>query len=279
MLNFVMRGHDLEGDSVAKLAKKCKQYGLYGMQLAMAKSLKDFKQGCFSPALAQRLKEELGEIKIPVLGSYINPSATDKAVLEAELKKFCEQLKFAHFIGAHMVGTETGYVGDCCVSANNNTEHAYEYFLSNMAYLVEIAEKLGVMIGIEGVNCFVVNNPRKMRRALDDLNSPNVLAIFDPVNYLNPENYINQDKMIDDAFELFGEEMSVLHLKDFKIDEEGKFVHTLPTEGILNTKKILTYIKQRKPDMPIVLEGVTEKDVKRVMKNVQALYDEIEIEQ
>ena len=188
MLNFSMRGHDLEGDNLTELAKKCKTYGIYGMQLALAKSLKDFKQGRFSPALAERLKEELDGVKIPVLGSYINPSATNKEILEGELSKFCEQLKYARFLGAHMVGTETGSVGDKHVPENNHTEEAYEYFLSNMSYLVENAEKLGVMIGIEGVWSFVVNTPEKMRRALDDLNSPNVLAIFDPVNYLNEKN-------------------------------------------------------------------------------------------
>ena len=49
----------------------------------------------------------------------------------------------------------------------------------------------------------------------------------------------------------------------------------LPTEGILNIRKILTYIKNNKPDMPIVLEEVKEPDLGKVMKNVQALYDSI----
>ena len=176
-----------------------------------------------------------------------------------------------------MVGTETGYVGSECNEKDNHTEQAYKHLLTNLKELVAYAEKLGVMIGIEGVKAFVINDPQKMRRLLDDLNSPNVLAIFDPINFLGADNYNDQDKIIDDAFNLYGDEMCVLHLKDFVIDADGNMKSALPTEGMLNTEKILRYIKQRKPDMPVVLEGTGEKDLPRVMENVQRLYDGIEI--
>ena len=86
---------------------------------------------------------------------------------------------------------------------------------------------------------------------------------------------MDQDKIIDDAFELYGDEMCAVHLKDFVITDEGKVKRVLPTEGMLNTKKILTYIKYNKPDIPVVLEEVKERDLEKVMENVQRLYDSI----
>ncbi|MBQ8525411.1 MAG: sugar phosphate isomerase/epimerase [Clostridia bacterium] len=276
-MNFSMRGHDFDASSVKEVSEKCAKYGVYGVQLVMPKTIPDFKVGSFSPALAQKMKAELDEnnVKIPVLGCYINPSCTNEDELRSQMNRFKEQLKYARFLDAHMVGTETGYVGDSCVPENNHTEEAYQHFLGNLKELVSCAEKLGVMIGIEGVKIFVINSPQKMRRMLDDVNSPNVLCIFDPVNFIGADNYMEQDKIIDDAFALYGEEMCAVHLKDFIIDEQGNMRRVLPTEGILNTRKILTYIKNNKPDMPVVLEEVKEHDLEKVMKNVQALYDSI----
>ena len=276
-MNFSMRGHDFDAKSVKEVSEKCAQYGVYGVQLVMPKTIPDFKVGSFTPAYAQRIKAELDEnnVKVPVLGCYINPSCTDRQELESQMKRFKEQLKYARFIDAHMVGTETGFVGDSLNPEKNHTEEAYQYFLGNLTELVDCAERLGVMIGIEGVKVFVIDTPQKMRRMLDDIDSPNVVCIFDPVNFIGADNYMDQEKIIDDAFALYGEEMCAIHLKDFVIEEDGSMRRVLPTEGILNIKKILTYVKNNKPDMPIVLEEVREADLEKVMKNVQALYDSI----
>lgn len=72
-------------------------------------------------------------------------------------------------------------------------------------------------MGIEGVHFHVINTPTKMKRLVDDLNSPNVRVIFDPVNYINTANYKNQDEIINTHFDLLGEKTKLLHLKDFKL--------------------------------------------------------------
>lgn len=277
-MNFSMRGHDFEASSAREVSEKCKEYGLYGVQFVMPQTIKDFKVGQFSPSYAARIKDEFDKnnIKIPLQGCYINPSCTDPKSLKEQMDRFKEQLRYVKYTGAFMLGTETGYIGDTLDPEKNDTEEAYQYLLRNLKELVEYAEKLGVMVGIEGVWMFVINSPKKMRRLLDDLNSPNVLVIFDPVNLLNASNCKDQDKMIDEMFELLGNEISVLHLKDFIIDDEGVLRSTLPTEGHLNIKKILTFVKHRKPDLPVVLEGVKEKDLRKVMENVTKVYESIE---
>ena len=276
MLNFCMRGHDFEADSIDALAEKCRQYGIYGVQLVMPKTIPDFKVGQFTPAYATSMKDKLDAAgsKVPILGCYINPSCTNEAELKSQMDRFREQLKYAKFINAFAVGTETGFVGDACDPEANHTEEAYQHLLGNLRELVACAEKLGVMIAIEGVKVFVIDTPQKMRRLLDDLNSPNVLCIFDPINFIGVDNYEQQDKLIDDAFELCGDVMCAIHLKDFVV-EDGIMRRVLPTEGMLHTERILRYVKELKPDMPIVLEEVKEPDLVKVMENVQKIYDNI----
>ena len=277
MLNLCMRGHDFDVKSIEGVAQECAEYGLYGAQLAMNITVPDYKVGQFTPAYADRIKDTFAKnnVKLAIQSCYINPSCTDVDSLEAQLSRFEEQLKYARFTGAFCVATETNWVGDSCDAEANNTEHAYQYCIKNLRRLADCAEKLGVMIAVEGVRVFVINSPKRMKRMIDDLNSPNILCIFDPLNFLCAENFKDQDEMIDEVFELYGDRVCAIHLKDFISDENG-FRMALPTEGQLNITKILTWVKHNKPDMPSVLEETKEVNLQRVIDNLNALYEKIQ---
>ena len=63
---------------------------------------------------------------------------------------------------------------------------AYQLFAQTMSGLVEAAEKLGVIIGLEGGYNHVLHTPALMKRFLDDIASPNVEVIFDAMNLIHP---------------------------------------------------------------------------------------------
>ncbi|MBR4761054.1 MAG: TIM barrel protein, partial [Clostridia bacterium] len=151
-LNLGMRGHDLEAENIAELASKLNGYGLKSVQLVLKKSVKDFREGMFTPSYAKQIGDTFSKnnVDIAVLGCYINPSCTDKDSLKAQTDYFIESLKYARYMNAGVVGLETGFVGDTCIPENNHTEEAYEHLLTTMKYLRDNAEKLGVTIAIEG---------------------------------------------------------------------------------------------------------------------------------
>ena len=261
-LNIGLRGHDVEAEDLPELSQKLKEYGIINVQLVLKKSCKGFKEGMFSPSFAKKIGEIFSEngIEISVLGCYINPSNTNKQVLKQEMSYFIESLKYARYMNAGVVGLETGFVGEECNPENNQTEEAYQYLLSNMTVLKDAAEKLGVMIAVEAVSCFVINSPERMLRLVNDLNSPNIVVIFDLLNILTIENYEKQEEIVDKSFELLGDKISVIHLKDFKV-EDNKLKQCSIGEGMLNTAKILSVIKKYKPDIPIILEEINEKNI------------------
>ena len=250
-----MRGHDLSVSNIEELSALCGKMGVPTLQLALGKSYPGFRKGLFAPHLAKTIGRTLAEnhVDVTVLGCYINPSEADPVKLENNLSLFEEALKYAKFIGADMVGLETGYP----TPETAHTEEAYRTLLANMRRLVSVAEKLGVMIGIEGVHLFVVDTPEQMRRLLDDLNSPNVCVIFDPCNYLGPHNYHDQDAIMERACKLLADDMAVLHIKDYAF-ENGEFVYTPPLRGGLHLEKLFALLAQYKPGLPIILEEVNE---------------------
>ena len=187
---------------------------------------------------------------------------------------FVESIKYAKFMNAGVVGLETGFVGEECIPENNQTEESYRYLLSNMKVLRDAAEKLGVMIAVEAVSCFVINSPERMLRLVNDLNSPNIVVIFDLLNLLTTENYMQQYEIIDSAFELLGDKIAVIHLKDFKIDD-NQLKQCPIGEGMLNISKILSIIKAYKPNIPVILEEIKEYDLMVSSNKLNNLYQQI----
>ena len=69
-----------------------------------------------------------------------------------EVARFIEHLKYARIIGADMVGTETGRLSsDFRVTPETYSEDGYQLLLKSMREIVSAAEKLGVIVGVEGV--------------------------------------------------------------------------------------------------------------------------------
>ena len=271
-MNFGVRGHDIAADGLSELSKKLKDYGIKSVQLVLKKSCKGFKEGMFSPSFANKIGKTFEEngVNVAVLGCYINPSCTNEEALKAEMNYFVESLKYARYMNAGVVGLETGFVGESCNKERNNTEEAYQHLFSNMSVLRDAAEKLGVTIAVEAVSFFVINSPERMHRLITELNSPNMAVIFDPLNLITLENYNGQEALFNKMFELLGEKIAVIHLKDFKV--VGDHLEQCPIgEGLMNIPLLLSIIKERKPNIPIILEEVKEKDLLRSVEYLNSL--------
>lgn len=266
-----IRGHDIKAKGLENICLSAKEKGIEYLQLVLEKSIDGFSFGGFTDEYAEQLRNQLRGTKIAVLGSYINPSNPDEKALNADIAKFKEKIMYASVLNPIAVGTETGVYKE----GETYTEEAYQHVLKTMKEIVDEAEKRGVTVGIEGVHCFVINTPQKMKRLINDLDSDNVKVIFDPVNYLNIDNYKNQDKMINDVFELLCDKICVLHAKDFVV-ENGEFKAALPAEGNLNYKLILEKMKEYDLDIPIICEEINEDDATAAFDKLEKIWSNIQ---
>lgn len=178
-----------------------------------------------------------------VLGCYINPVNPDEKERQKAVAKFIEYLKYAKVIGADMVGTETGrYDAGFKVVPYTYTEGCYQLLLKSMREIVTAAEKLGVIVGVEAVHDHTLYCPEIMRRFLEDIDSPNVEAILDPVNLISAEHVADQDEEINKAFRLYGDRISVVHVK-FR-DERRKTGICPCREGLFHYEPLMKNLKK-----------------------------------
>ncbi|MCR5293911.1 MAG: sugar phosphate isomerase/epimerase [Lachnospiraceae bacterium] len=263
MIEFGMRCHDLcPKGPLLEVLDKVQEANLTHIQLAFGKSVSDydFQTGHYSAGFGHYLRKELEarNIHVAVLGCYINPANPDEDARKAAVARFIEHLKYAKRMGADMVGTETGrFSKDFKVTPLTRTEECYQTVLKSFREIVHAAEQLGMTVGIEGVFDHTIHSPALMDRLLHDLDSEAVEVIFDAVNLMVPEvefDPAGQEAILSEAFSLYGDRISVLHLKDFVFDG-AKQLYRHPGEGHFSYAPLMRFIKEKKPHIIGLLEN------------------------
>lgn len=261
MFTLGIRAHDFGKLPVDELARKIASFRLNGIQLAIAKAIDGINSdtGAQSPGLAAHLRQSFAQhdIRVAVLGCYVNivhPDLSERAQLMARFK---EHLRFARDYGCSVVATETASLNaDWSYHPDNGGEEAFTMAIRSIAELVEEAERFGVFATIEGVSTHVMNTPQRLKRMLDVIRSNNLQILFDPVNLLSLANYKEQDRLMKESFDLFGDRIVVIHAKDFTV-ENGVYRSVPAGQGQLNYPLLKDLVRQRKSHIDVILEDTT----------------------
>jgi Sugar phosphate isomerases/epimerases len=278
-MRFGMRCHDVIHNNLEGLAESIQEKNFKSVHLALTKVKTDFdfKKSRITPGMAKHVRDTFGKrgISIDILGCYVNLAHPDDAELKVLLDRFKEHIRFARDFGCSLVGTETGALNKEYVEGpENNTEEAFLRTLNSVKELVKEAEKFGVIVAIEGVAKHVINTPERMKRVLDNIDSNNLQVIFDPTNYITPENYKNQDELIKKAFDLFGDRIVAVHAKDF-ICEDNEIKLAPIGKGLLNYELLLSELKQKYPYIDIFFESTKPEHVDDSIEYITKTYNSI----
>ncbi len=270
------RAHDFGCLPPEELAARMEAAGVTCVQLALTKALAGVPTGpgCLSPGYANYVADTFRRhgIRIAVLGCYINLIHPDPDERRRLLDRFKELIRYARDFDCAIVGTETGSLNaDYSFHPGNHGEAALQALVDSAAELAGEAEKFGVLVGLEGVAKHVANTPRRLQRVLAAVPSRNLQVIFDPVNFITAENHLDQDAMLQESFDLFGERIVMLHAKDFVI--EGDRVKTVPPgKGLLNYPLLIRLIKAQKPYIYTSLEDTKPEFLGESMEFIRKLY-------
>ena len=276
VLNLGIRAHDISAETLEQLAAEVGEKGFTAVQLALAKSISNFPTGLgnLSPGYGQYVKStfQQEEVKIAVLGCYINMIHPKPDERQLQLDRFKEHIRFARDFGCSVVGTETGSViPELGYTEENYTEEPYEQVVKSVRELVTEAEKFGVIVGIEGGINHPIHTPQRMKRLLDDVPSPNLQVIYDPANFISIHNMNEQEAVIEEAFELFGERIVIVHAKDFILENDDIKMVPVGT-GQLNYHAVFKKLKQQKPFVNVLLENTKEPHISFSIQYLQTQY-------
>lgn len=269
---FGLRGHDI-GNNFDEMCRNAKAAGVKKLQFALAKTVNDvdFDKIGYDEKLSQEIKAKLEEndLHVSVLGCYICPVHSDPQALKTQLKRFENFLYYARDFGADVIGTETGVLETI---EKTYSEENYQFFVSNMRPIVKKAEELGVTVGIEPVYASTIWSPQVMRRLLDDINSENMKVILDVSNMTHAPTRHMQCDIINDSFDLFGDEIKAVHLKDFTFDGDKKSFAVAGT-GELMTELIFDRLEELRHTPEIILDETKLELYEESLKSLENILD------
>lgn len=274
-----IRLHDIKKAPIEERLAIAKEQGFTCGHLALSKVISEYPvdDGALTPGYALYLKRLFAkhELDIAVLGCYLNLANPNEESLRKITHRYMAHIRFASLLGAGVVGTETGAPNEeYKYEERNHSEEALEIFVKNLRPVVEYAEKMGVIMAIEPVYKHIVCNPKRARRVLDEIHSPNLQIIFDPVNLLDISNYQNRDAMIAEAIEVLGDDIAMIHIKDFVV-EDGKLKSVAAGTGEMDYTQIVRFIKERKPYIHVTLENTIPENAVSARMYIQSLWEQM----
>jgi len=274
-----IRVHDTTKRPFEERIKEIHDLGFACGHLALGKVIEEYSTAdeAMTPGFAMYVKNVFAKnnVDIAVLGCYLNLANPNPEQLAKTVHRYMAHIRFASLLGCGVVGTETGapnetytYTPEC------HTEEALQTFIANLRPIVKYAEQMGVIFAIEPVFRHIVWNPKQARRALDEIQSPNLQIIFDPVNMLDITNYENRQEIFDEAIDLLGEDIAMVHLKDFNVGD-GRLLSCGCGMGIMDYTSILKFMKERKPFIHATLEDTKPENNQQAKNFILQKYAEI----
>lgn len=263
-MTLCIRPHDVGKDTPEALAEKIHALGFQGVQLAIAKAIKD--QNGNPDTLTEEVCKEIKagfnkhNVEIPLLGAYFNPVHSNKEKVKAGAEKFADHLRKAHLFGAKYVASETGSYNDepWIYHPKNQTEEAFEEVYSVFKPLADVAKEAGSFLTVEGAWGHCMYCPAQMDRLVKALDNGNVRVTVDIYNYLYEKNYEQRFDILDECLDRFGDKIAVFHIKDFNINPDGTLREVGIKDGIMGWDKMLPKIQKAVPNALLVFEGMKD---------------------
>ena len=266
-MNIGIRLHDTAPGTLEERLGFARVQGFTCAHIALSKTVDGFRMEDAPTLLNRELAEAFRgalrrkEMECAVLGCYLNLADPDAERRERTRGIYQAHLRFAAETGAAMVGTETFANPESRFEAPApESEEAYAFFLDCIRPVARYAEECGAILAVEPVYYHIISTPERAERMLNDLNCDSVKIILDAVNLISPEQAENTDAVVSDAIRRLGEQVRVLHMKDFTREGEQMNASACGT-GSMRYERLLAFAKERK--LPMTLENTVPENAER----------------
>ena len=138
---------------------------------------------------------------------------------------------------------------------DNDTSEAWSDLVAVMREAVRSAEDHGVTSASSRRSPMWSNSARKARRLIDEIGSPRLKVIMDGANIFHRGELARMREMLDEAFELVGDDIVLGHAKD--LDHDGEAGHLAAGVGVLDYRYYLALMQDSGFDGAIILHALT----------------------
>lgn len=142
---------------------------------------------------------------------------------------------------------------------DNDSAEAWQEMLASMYVAAEIAAEFNVTMGFEPEVSNVVDSARKGRRLLDTIQSPHLKVVMDGANVFHAGELSKMHAVLDETFDLLGNDIVLAHAKD--ISQDGEAGHDAAGTGLLDYDYYLALLQRAGYTGPLILHSLSEAQV------------------
>jgi sugar phosphate isomerase/epimerase len=262
-------------DAVRAHGLRCVQFNL---SCAGVPSLPDE----IAPSLITRIRDaaQSRDIEITAVSGTYNMIHPDQEVQQRGLRRLrtlaaaCRGLS-----GGLSGGLETAIITLCTGTRNpvnmwqwhpeNASPQCWSDLLQAMEAALRIAEEEQVTLAFEPERANVVNTAARGHALLAAMQSPRLKVVIDPANLIVPGDERPMSQVLDEAFDLLGEQIVIAHAKDRGADDTFRAAG----EGILDYDHYLHLLQARAFPGPLIIHGLAETQVDAAL---QFIHDKLQ---
>jgi sugar phosphate isomerase/epimerase len=212
-------------------------------------------------------------VEIVGLAGYRNLVAPDPEGRRANIEFLERCLELAPALGAPIVATETGTrnaEGDWTDAPENWGDEAWSLLHEALDRLVPVAERHGALLALEATVTNVLRTQGQLIGLLDRYPSQHLQVVCDPYNYLSASLLPAQERHTAALLERFEPRFVLAHLKD--VDPGGAEAGTPELGlGVFWQPPYLEFLRDRRPDLPLIVEHLPLDHVPRAVERIRAL--------
>ena len=130
---------------------------------------------------------------------------------------------------------------------------------ARLEHLLPIAESHGVALAFEPEVNNVCNNAKRSRQLIDEMASSALKVVMDASNLFGKGELPRMTEILDEAFDLLGEHVSIAHAKD--LDHDGDAGHLPAGAGKLDYERYVSLLCALPFEVSVILHGLGEDQV------------------
>ncbi|MBZ0287710.1 MAG: sugar phosphate isomerase/epimerase [Anaerolineae bacterium] len=227
--------------------------------------------------LAAQVQSCFADQKMPFLqvwGPYPCIISPDESVRKAGVEGARDIVRLAAKLGVRESGvrpTSLNPRGDWFPHHDNFRPETEDRLVKSLVEILETAEDLDIDIVLETHVTTTLNSPQTIRRVIERTGSKRLKLNLDPCNFVGDlQTAYNPAPMINELFDVLGEFIATVHVKDYYLGEHF-VVHISETvigTGIMDFDTVLNCVQQVKPDGYVVIEHLPVSQIPLAKRNL-----------
>lgn len=236
-----------------------------------------------NPSRIPEVVRDFREVGIEIIGlaGYRNIVAADPKVRAENVAYLQRCLELAPEFGTAVVATETGTRhpnSDWRDSPENSSPQAWDMLEEAIGKLLDTATRAGSVLALEGYVNNVLARTDQIDLLLRIFPSPRLKLMLDPYNYISRDLVPVADTFCEYFVERYADRFAIAHIKDVAplgaggSGERADLVGTPEfCTGVFPQQGYLRFLRDRRPDLPIILEHLPDENVPTAIARFHAL--------